>query len=73
MATTTTTVRQEIELCLPDPPAGDGYYLRAASALSIWWLFARTVEPGVITKFGMTPGGSEATIPDLVTAHPVSR
>ncbi len=34
--------------------------------LATWWLFARTVEPGILTKFGLTPGGSTVKVPDLV-------
>jgi len=32
----------------------------------IWFLFSRPVEPGMKTEFGMTPGGIEATMPDMV-------
>ena len=28
-------------------------------AFSIWFFFTRSVEPGVQTTFGLTPGGSE--------------
>jgi simple sugar transport system permease protein len=31
----------------------------------IWWLFARISAPDAITKFVMTPSGSDATFPDL--------
>lgn len=34
--------------------------------LVIWFLFSRTIEPGVQTKFVMTPGGSTVTLPDIV-------
>ena len=31
----------------------------------IWWLFARTMAADKVTKFVMTPSGSESTFPDL--------
>jgi simple sugar transport system permease protein len=31
--------------------------------VAIWFLFIRNVEAGVVTKFGMTPGGMGTTIP----------
>jgi simple sugar transport system permease protein len=34
--------------------------------LAIWFFFSRSVEPGVVTKFVMTPGGSTATLPDII-------
>ena len=33
-------------------------------AFSIWFFFSRSVAPGVQTTFGLTPGGSEAQLPD---------
>ncbi len=34
--------------------------------VGIWFLFSRSIEPGVLTKFGMTIGGSAVKIPDLI-------
>ncbi len=33
---------------------------------AIWFFFSRSIEAGVQTKFVMTPGGSTATIPDII-------
>jgi simple sugar transport system permease protein len=35
-------------------------------ALAIWLFFSRPVEPGVLSKFGLTPGGSQPVVPDLL-------
>lgn len=35
------------------------------AALLIWWQFGSDMDPAAITKFGLTPGGMKATIPDL--------
>ena len=35
-------------------------------AAMIWFIFARTVEPGVVTTFRMVPGGSKQEIPDWI-------
>jgi simple sugar transport system permease protein len=37
-----------------------------ALGILTWWSFARGLAPDVVTKFGLTPGGSQVTIPDLV-------
>lgn len=34
--------------------------------VGIWFLFSRNVEPDVLTKFGLTIGGSTARIPDII-------
>ena len=34
--------------------------------LAIWFFFSRSIQPGVQTKFVMTPGGSTVTLPDIM-------
>lgn len=41
-----------------------GLFLIAAVAM--WFFFLRNTEPGVVTTFGMTPGGSKVAAPDWV-------
>ncbi len=36
------------------------------AALAMWFFFLRNTEPGVVTTFGMTPGGSKVAAPDWV-------
>ena len=36
------------------------------TALAMWFFFLRNTEPGVVTTFGMTPGGSKVAAPDWV-------
>jgi len=62
---TTTALRREIDYVSPVRQRSMGIIFLVLG-FGIWYLFARTVEPGVVTTFGMTPGGYEATIPDLV-------
>jgi ABC-type uncharacterized transport system permease subunit len=62
---TTTTLRREVEYVAPKRQRVMGGIFVAAG-LAIWWFFSRAIEPGVVTKFGMTPGGFEATMPDLI-------
>lgn len=61
----TTALRRELEYVSPTRQRVMGV-LFLVLGVTIWYLFSRNVEPGVTTKFGMTPGGFEATIPDLV-------
>jgi simple sugar transport system permease protein len=35
-----------------------------AIAVGIWLIFTRSLEPGVITTFGLTPGGSTVRLPN---------
>jgi ABC-type uncharacterized transport system permease subunit len=63
--TSTTIVRRHIEYVSPARQYTMGAIMVVLGILT-WWLFARTVEPGVLTKFGLTPGGSTVKIPDLV-------
>ncbi len=59
----TTTLRREFEYISPTRQwVMGGIFLVAA--LAIWLLFSRTVEPGTVTTYGMTLGGTEAVIPD---------
>jgi len=61
----TTALRRELEFVSPTRQRVMGA-LFLVLGLAIWYLFSRNVEPDTTTKFGMTPGGFEATIPDLV-------
>jgi ABC-type uncharacterized transport system permease subunit len=62
---TTTALRRELEYISPTRQRVMGA-LFLVLGLAIWYLFGRNVAPDTMTKFGMTPGGFEATIPDLV-------
>jgi simple sugar transport system permease protein len=61
----TIALRRHVEIISPSRQ-----YTMAALFLVLggltWWLFARGLEPDVVTKFGMTPGGSDVLIPDLI-------
>jgi ABC-type uncharacterized transport system permease subunit len=61
----TTTLRRELEYISPTRQRVMGG-LFVIMGVAIWYLFGRNIEPDTMTKFGMTPGGFEATIPDLV-------
>lgn len=37
----------------------------------IFWLFARPVAPGVVTTFGMTPGGLTTAILEIGSFQPI--
>ena len=41
-------------------------FLFVLLGVGIWFLFSQNVEPGILTKFGMTIGGSTAKIPDII-------
>ncbi len=62
---TTTALRRELEFVSPTRQRVMGILFLLAGAV-IWFFFSRHIDPGVITKFGMTPGGAKATIPNLV-------
>lgn len=62
---TTTALRREIEKVSPTRQWVMGG-LFVLLGLIIWYSFARGMGPDVVTKFGLTPGGFEKTIPDLV-------
>jgi len=63
MAAATSTLRRTREYVSPTRQRVMGI-LFLAVAFSIWLLFGRQVEPGVMTTFGLTPGGSETTVSD---------
>jgi simple sugar transport system permease protein len=65
MATTTSAFHREIELVSPTRQRVMGILFLVIS-FAIWYLFSRPIEPGMMTKFGMTPGGVKAVVPDLV-------
>jgi len=65
MATVSTALRRHVDYVSPVRQYAMGTVMILLGLLT-WWMFARTVEPGVVTKFGLTPGGSETLIPDLV-------
>jgi len=65
-ATATTIVsRKHIEYVSPARQYTMGAVMLLLG-LATWWLFARTTEAGVLTKFGLTPGGSTIKVPDLI-------
>jgi len=61
---TTTTLRREIDFISPTRQRVMGIVFLILG-LGIWFLFSRGVDPEMVTVFGMTPGGFEATIPDM--------
>ncbi len=61
---TTTALRRDIDLVSPTRQRVMGTLFLLAG-IAIWWFFGMAVKDGAITKFGMTPGGMEATMPDL--------
>ena len=62
---TTTALRRELEIVSPTRQRVMGG-LFILLGLIIWVAFARGVDPDVVTKFGLTPGGFKKTIPDMV-------
>jgi ABC-type uncharacterized transport system permease subunit len=65
MATTTSAFHREVEIVSPTRQRVMGIIFLVIG-LAIWYLFSRPLEPGLTTKFGMTPGGMKAVISDLV-------
>ncbi len=61
---TTTTLQREVDIVSPTRQRVMGI-LFILVGVAIWFFFARSIEPGTITTFGMTPGGSDALIPDI--------
>jgi len=62
---TTTALRREVEFISPTRKFVMGILFLVLSG-AIWYLFAKNMDIGVVTKFRMTVGGAKATIPDLV-------
>ncbi len=62
---TTTALRRELEFVSPTRQRVMGILFLLAGVV-IWYFFSRNMDPDVVTKFGMTPGGVKATIPNLV-------
>jgi general nucleoside transport system permease protein len=62
---TTTALRRELEFVSPTRQRVMGILFLLAGVV-IWYFFSRNMDPDVVTKFGMTPGGEKATIPNLV-------
>jgi ABC-type uncharacterized transport system permease subunit len=62
---TTTVLRREMEFVSPTRQRVMGILFLLAGVV-IWYFFSRPVDPEVVTKFGMTPGGVKATIGNLV-------
>ena len=61
----TTVLHKHIDYVSPVRQYTMGAVMVALGLLT-WWLFARTAEPGILTKFGLTPGGSTVKVPDLI-------
>jgi ABC-type uncharacterized transport system permease subunit len=65
MTATTTTFHKEVVSVAPTRQRVMGV-LFMLFGIAIWFLFIRNVEAGTVTKFGMTPGGMKATMPDMI-------
>lgn len=63
--TTNATTANNIEHTSPTRRIVMGIVFLAISA-AIWFIFARTIEPGIETTFRMVPGGSDQEIPNWV-------
>jgi simple sugar transport system permease protein len=71
MATSEMTITKTAEYVSPTRQRVMGI-LFLLIAFSIWFFFSRSVEPGVQTTFGLTPGGSETQLADWVfTTAPI--
>ncbi len=62
---TTTALRREVEIISPARQISMGLLFLGLGAV-IWFYFSRPLEPELVTKFGMTPGGFKPTIGDLI-------
>ncbi len=62
---TTTALRRQVEIVSPTRKWVMGIIFLAAG-IAIWFFFAREMDPEAVTKFGLTPGGTKATISDLL-------
>lgn len=58
-------VKEKVEYVSPSRQRGMGIVFLAA-AFIIWGYLTPSLEPGTITKFVMTPGGSDNTFPDWI-------
>ena len=67
MATSEMTIKKTADYVSPTRQRVMGI-LFLVIAFSIWFFFSRSLEPGLQTTFGLTPGGSETQLPD-VAAH----
>lgn len=63
--TTTTASINNLEKTSPTRRIVMGILFLAVS-VAIWFIFIRTLEPGVQTTYKMVPGGSDQSIPDWV-------
>ena len=63
--TSKSTTEKNFEIVSPARRRVMGLVFLAFAAL-IWFLFSRTVEPGVETTLKMVPGGSDQNIPDWI-------
>ncbi|HSF81624.1 MAG TPA: ABC transporter permease [Anaerolineales bacterium] len=62
---TTAAFHREFELVSPTRQRVLGVLFLLFGA-GIWFLFSRPLESGVLTKFGLTPAGSEALVSDWI-------
>ena len=60
---TTTALRREIEVVSPTRQRVMGIVFLGL-AFAIWFLFGSNVEGGLVTSYGLEPGGVESTLPD---------
>ncbi|TFH37036.1 MAG: ABC transporter permease [Anaerolineales bacterium] len=59
----TTTLRREIDYVPPTRQRVMGIVFLLLAA-AIWFFFGRSTETGIITTFGLVPGGIESNLPD---------
>ncbi len=69
--TTTVIERKEVEIVSPTRQRVMGVLFLAIGAV-IWFFFARTVEAGTVTTFGLVPGGYESNLPDWILPAPAT-
>jgi ABC-type uncharacterized transport system permease subunit len=60
---TTSALRRRLEIASPTRQRVMGAFFLLLAAV-IYFAFGRNVEPGAVAVFGLTPGGSNVTLPD---------
>jgi ABC-type uncharacterized transport system permease subunit len=65
MTTNTTTINNKMAYVSPTRRRVMGFVFLGLAFL-LWWFFARGMDPQAVTTYGLTPGGSDQTLPDWV-------
>jgi len=65
MTTNTTAINNKMAYVSPTRRRVMGFVFLGLAFL-LWWFFARGMDPQAITTYGLTPGGSDQTLPDWV-------